>query len=170
MVSILKISARDVVTPVAAITFIVTALTGIMLLLHWNTGLVRTAHEWLSLVFAGLALWHLARHRKSFAAHLKRHSAVAVMMISLLASIAFTGVTANPASVEPGAVFRSLGAASLEMAAPAFGLRRDQAVTALAKVGIDAAGYETVQQIGMRSGLEAAGVITILARTALDRS
>src|SRR4051812_47741740 len=66
-----RISTRDVVTPVTIVAFVVSTVTGVMLLLHWNVGLVRFSHEWLSVVFSAVAVWHLARNWKSFTAYLR---------------------------------------------------------------------------------------------------
>lgn len=159
-------TVRDVVTPVTVVTFVVSTVTGIMLLLHWNAGLVRFSHEWLSVVFSAVALWHLARNWRSFLGYLRRNPALAVFAMALAVSVLFTGMTGSTSNANPGAVFRALSAASLENAAPAFGLNAEGAVALLKSAGIEAAGSETLDQIGSRSGLGSAGVATLLASKA----
>lgn len=156
---------RDVVTPVTIVTFVVSTVTGVMLLLHWNAGLVRFSHEWLSVVFSAIGLWHLVKNWTAFKAYLKRNGALAAFVASLAVSVAFTGMTASPtaSSVNPRAIFGALSQATLERAAPAFGLDPDAAVVRLKAANIDAGRGETLDAIGTRSGKGAAGIASILA-------
>jgi len=87
----LKTITRNVVTPVTIVTFVVSTVTGIMLLGHWNAGLVRFSHEWLSVVFSAVGLWHLAKNWNAFVGYLKRNAAIAAFAVSLLASLVVTG-------------------------------------------------------------------------------
>lgn len=159
----IKISTRDIVTPVTIVTFAVSTVTGVMLLLHWNAGLVRFSHEWLSIVFSAIALWHLARNWKSFMGYLRRNAALAVFAASLIVSVAFTGMTGTTSNVSPGAVFRALSGSTVESAAPAFGLAPAEAIAVLKAANVEAAGGETLNAVGTRTGLGAAGIATILA-------
>ena len=156
-------SIRDVVTPVTIMAFVVSTVTGVMLLLHWNAGLVRFSHEWLSVAFSVVAIWHLARNWKSFTAYLRRNAALAVFAASLVASVVFTGVTGNVSSANPGAVFRALSNATLESAAPAFGMTSSDAIAKLKSANIEALGSETLNEIGTRTGVGPAAITTILA-------
>lgn len=157
------ISIRDVVTPVTIVTFVVSTITGIMLLLHWNAGLVRFSHEWLSVVFSAVAIWHLGRNWKSFTAYLRRNTALVVFAVSLVASVVFTGITGDTSNTSPGAVFRALSNATLESAAPAFGMTPGDAVAKLRSANIEASGGETLSEIGTRTGVGPAAIATILA-------
>lgn len=161
-----KFLAREIVTPVTIVAFAVSTVTGIMLLLHWNAGLVRFSHEWLSVVFSAVAIWHLVRNWTPFLLYLKRNAARAAFLLSLLGMLAFTGLTGSTSPVNPGAVFRALSNATLETAAPALGIGTDRALGLLAEAGIAATPTDTLQQIGTRSGLGPAGVASTLATAA----
>lgn len=163
--TISKTMTRDVVTPVTIVTFVVSTVTGVMLLLHWNTGLVRFSHEWLSMVFSAIALWHLVKNWRAFLGYLKRHAAQAAFVTSLVVSVVFTGMTgtAGGGSVNPGAVFGALSGATLEAAAPALGLTPEKAVEVLKTANIDAAPGETLTAIGERAGKNGAAVASLLA-------
>ncbi|NYZ11219.1 DUF4405 domain-containing protein [Azospirillum sp. RWY-5-1] len=157
------IPTRDIVTPVTIVTFVVSTVTGVMLLLHWNAGLVRFSHEWLSVVFSAVALWHLARNWKAFLGYLRRNAALAAFAVSMVTSLAVTGLTGTSSTANPAVVFRSLSNATLESAAPAFGMTADGAIAALRGAGIEAEPGETLNSIGGRSGRGGAGIATILA-------
>ncbi|PWC33280.1 DUF4405 domain-containing protein [Azospirillum sp. TSO35-2] len=156
---------RDVVTPVTIVTFVVSTVTGIMLLGHWNAGLVRFSHEWLSVVFSAIALWHLVKNWRAFTGYLKRNAARAAFATSLILSIIVTGMTGTTGggTVNPGAVFGALSGVSLDTAAPALGLPTDQAVAVLKAANIDAAPGETLTAIGTRAGSSGAAIATLLA-------
>lgn len=160
------IPTRDVVTPVTFVAFIVSTITGIMLLLHWKAGLVRFSHEWLSIAFSAVAIWHLARNWRPFTAYLRRDTALAVLSTSLVASIVFTAITGDTSNASPGAVFRALSGATLESAAPAFGMTPSDAVAKLKSANIEVSGGETLGEIGARTGIGPAAVATILATQA----
>ena len=157
------IAPRNVVTPVTIVTFVVSTVTGVMLLLHWNAGLVRFSHEWLSIVFSAIALWHLARNWRAFTGYLKRNAALAAFAVALVVSVVFTAMTGTTSNVSPGAVFRALSSAPLEAAAPALGRTPDEAIAALKAANIEASGHETLNEIGARTGIGGAGVATLLA-------
>jgi hypothetical protein len=159
--------AREIVTPVTAVLFLVSTVTGVMLLVHWNAGLARASHEWLSLVFSGIAVWHLARNWRPFVGYVRRRLPLAALILSLAASLVFTGMTASPGGVSPGAVFHTVSEASLDAAAPAFGLTLDEARAILRAAGIEGGPDETLRVIGDRAGLSGPAVMTLLAaRTA----
>ena len=160
-----KIMTRDVVTPVTIVTFVVSTVTGVMLLLHWNAGLVRFSHEWLSVVFSAIALWHLVKNWRAFMGYLKRHAAQAAFVTSIVVSVVFTGMTGTTGggSVNPGAVFGALSAARLEAAAPALGMTQETALEVLKAANIEAAPGETLTAIGQRAGKNGAAVASLLA-------
>ncbi|MFC5314480.1 DUF4405 domain-containing protein [Azospirillum rugosum] len=156
--------SRHVVTPVTIVLFVVSTVTGIMLLLHWNAGLVRFSHEWLSVGFSAIALWHLARNWKAFLGYLKRDWALAAFAISLGASLVITGMTGSsgPSTSGPGAIIGAVSNAPLETAAPLFGLSADKAVQALKAANIEARPDETLTVIGNRAGTNAIAIAAVL--------
>jgi hypothetical protein len=160
-----RLVVRDVVTPVTIVTFVVSTVTGLMLLLHWNAGLVRFSHEWLSVVFSAIAIWHLAKNWRSFTGYLRRNLALSSFVASAVIAVAVTAMTGTTSNASPGAVFGALSRAKLEMAAPAFGVSPEAAVARLRAAGLEAAPGETLAAIGSRAGRSGAEVATILART-----
>lgn len=156
-------SVRDIVTPVTAVTFVVSTVTGIMLLLHWYPGWVRFSHEWLSVVFSAIAIWHLVRNWKYFTAYLSRRPALSIIGLSAVASLVFTIATGGNMNASPGAVFRALGNAPLSAAAPAFGIAPENAVALLKASQIDATGEQTIRQIAKNAGMNPSEIVTILA-------
>lgn len=159
-----RLILRDVVTPVTIVTFVVSTVTGVMLLLHWQSGLVRFSHEWLSVVFSVIAIWHLVKNWRVFLSYLRRNAALAAFGVAIVGSLIFTGMTGTSSQASPGAVFGALSRTSLEAAAPAFGVTPETAIATLAAIGIQAAPPETLGAIGTRAGRSGAEIATLLAQ------
>ncbi|WP_448191286.1 DUF4405 domain-containing protein [Azospirillum sp. sgz301742] len=158
-----KTFSRHVVTPVTIVLFIVSTVTGVMLLARWYAGLVRFSHEWLSVAFSVIAMWHLVRNWGAFTQYLRRNMALAAFAVSLVVSVVLTGMTGTTApSGGPGAVFRAMSGATLETAAPALGVAPPAAVAILKAANIDAQAGETLDAIGKRAGIGAPGVLSLL--------
>lgn len=155
--------ARDVVTPGTAVLFVVSTVTGIMLLLHWQGGLVHAAHEWLSVLFSVVATWHLVRNWRAFTLYLRRNAPRVAILTTIAVSLAFTAATARgPGGGNPRAVIGAIAAQPLSAVAPALGLEPARAVVLLQAAGIDAAGNESLAAIAARSGrdvLELAAIV-----------
>lgn len=163
MSAALRTVSRTMVTPVTIVLFVVSTVTGIMLLLRWNPGLVRFSHEWLSIAFSVIGVWHLVRNWAAFTQYFRRNLALGAFAVSLIASLVITGMTGTPSSnANPGAVFRALSASTLEAAAPALGLTATAAVQTLKTANIEAAPGETLTQIGAKTGMNGAGVASLL--------
>jgi hypothetical protein len=64
-------SLRDWATPITAGAFILSAVTGVLMFFHWDKGLNKTAHEWLSwALLVGVGL-HLGTNLAGVKRHLK---------------------------------------------------------------------------------------------------
>lgn len=61
---------RRWVTPLVAGAFCLTAVTGVLLFFHLDSGLNRPAHEWLSWIMLAGVLLHLSTHMGSLRQHL----------------------------------------------------------------------------------------------------
>lgn len=155
---------RDIVTPVTLVLFVVSTVTGVMLLLHWQGALVKASHEWLSLVFAAIAAWHLARNWKPFLGYLRRRAALVALGVALVVSAVFTGLTAqNGGGLSPGALYHRLADASVATAAPALGVEPSAALARLEGAGLVAQSGETLAEIGARAGLSVSAVLGLVA-------
>ncbi len=155
--------ARSVVTPVAAILFIVSTVTGVMLFFHWQGGLVKASHEWLSIVFSAIAIWHLVRNWTSFRNYFRNNIAVSALVLSLAVSLIFTGMTGRTGGGSPRAVFMALSQAKIEQTAPIFGLTPDEALSRLKAAGYNGAPGDSLNSIGKSAGRRGSDVVMLLA-------
>lgn len=157
---------RNVVTPATAMLFLVSTVTGLMLFVHWQSGLVHAAHEWLSITFAAIAGWHLFRNWRGFIHYLRRSAAVAALATTLALSIVFTATTGSTGTNGggPGMVLAALADAPLEVAAPVFGMAPDAATARLQTAGFMAAAPgATLDAIAEAAGRRSFDVLAVLA-------
>jgi hypothetical protein len=84
---------REWITPITTGAFLLTAVTGILLFFHADTGLNKTVHEWLSWIFLAGAILHLAVNFTVFKKYLaQRKGQVVLGMSVLLLALSFVPV------------------------------------------------------------------------------
>ncbi|MCT8266437.1 hypothetical protein NYQ83_04050 [Afifella sp. JA880] len=155
-----------IVKPAMVALLVVSGVTGIMMLTHRYSDLVRFAHEWLSVLFIVAALWLFLSNWRAVARSFKRSAGRGAFGIALMASVALTGMTGNAQHVSPTTVLQVLSNAPLEKAAPAFGLEPETALEMLHQAGIKASLGDTLSTIGARNGTNGAEIASRLAEQA----
>lgn len=80
---------RRYATQSTAAIGLVVAITGIILFFRLARGPVETAHEWLGLVFVAIALLHVIRHRRGFAAMIRERRQQVLFVLAALGFAAF---------------------------------------------------------------------------------
>ncbi|MFO1039356.1 MAG: DUF4405 domain-containing protein [Geminicoccaceae bacterium] len=157
---------RDVVTPTTMVLFVVSTVTGVMLLFHWYGGLVHFSHEWLSVAFSAIAIWHLVKNWRTFTMYFRRSPAMWALATSLALSLVFTGLTGSTSERGgPGGVLNALADAPLQSVAPVFGMTPDAAAERLRAAGVEAFTTDTLRAIGARNGRNGPEIAMLLATT-----
>jgi len=83
-----KMVRRSWVTPLAAVSFAVVAVTGLLMLFHVRIPAIQGAHEWMGVVFALAGLLHLILNWRPLLACVKCRSAVAALAFCVLLVLA----------------------------------------------------------------------------------
>lgn len=130
---------RNWVTPITAGAFLLSAVTGVLIFFHADTGANKFVHEWLSWVLlAGVALHLLANlgGLKSHLASLRGRLLIGVFVLALLASfIPLGGTGGEPPFMLP---IRALSAAPLTTLAEVAKVSPEQLRERLAQAGVQA--------------------------------
>jgi hypothetical protein len=83
---------RNWVTPLAAGAFLLSAVTGILMFFHFDSGLNKLAHEWLSWVLLGAVALHVTANFDGFKRHLgTRRGQLLVGLFALVLLSSFVG-------------------------------------------------------------------------------
>jgi hypothetical protein len=88
--------SRNWITPIAAGTFLLSAVTGVLIFFHLDSGLNKLAHEWLSwLLLAGVVL-HVVANLAAFKRHCTSRIGASVMgAFAVLLALSFVSVGAK---------------------------------------------------------------------------
>lgn len=73
------LSIKATATPLVIGSFVLSAMTGVLMFFHWDSGLNKVVHEWLSWVFLAGAAWHVSVHWKSFRRYWQQKPALLVI-------------------------------------------------------------------------------------------
>lgn len=152
---------REWVTPLAMGAFLLSAVTGVLMFFHADSGLNKAVHEWLGWVLLG----GVALHATVNLAGVKRHLAgrtgrlvVAGFALLLAASFVPVGGGDEPPFVAP---VRALAAAPLPVLAQVAGTTPGELQQRLAKAGYPAA--DTNASVAQRVGGDTRKQIRVLA-------
>lgn len=127
---------REWVTPVAAGAFLLSAVTGVLIFFHVDTGLNKFAHEWLSWILLGAVALHVVANLGGFKRHLAaRRGQVLMGLFALVLALSFFGAgeKQEPPFAPP---IRALSAAPLATLAQVAEITPEQLKTRLAEAGL----------------------------------
>jgi uncharacterized membrane protein YhaH (DUF805 family) len=94
---------KDIATSFTALTFLVIAISGVMMFFHFNKIMVKELHEILGLVFVVAAFLHLIVNWKSMKNYFSKKSFVTISLIVIVISGIFV-VQSNEKGENPKAV------------------------------------------------------------------
>lgn len=82
---------REINTPITAGAFILVGITGVLMFYHLDTGLNKTFHEWVGLIFVAASILHVVTNFKPFKKHLQAPARAALMSLFVIAlAVSFT--------------------------------------------------------------------------------
>lgn len=128
---------REWATPVAAGAFLLSAVTGVLIFFHIDSGLNKFVHEWLSWVLLGAVALHLVANFGGFKRHLvTRRGQVLMGAFALILALSFfspAGQKSEPPFAPP---IRALSAAPLTILAQVARLSPEQLRERLTTAGL----------------------------------
>ena len=157
-------------TPLISGLFLVSLISGVAIFFHWQTGVFKGMHEWLSMVLIipfGLHIW---KNWRPMVAYLSKPAFAIASVLSVVAALAFawpalTG-SGNVAGGPPPMVFatKMLNAAPQALA-PALGKSADELVKQLMDAGFTAASADKpLKDIASASGKSSFDIMSALTK------
>ncbi|WP_461535089.1 DUF4405 domain-containing protein [Spongorhabdus nitratireducens] len=90
------------ITPLTVASFIIVAVTGVMMFFKLRAGIITPAHEWLGIVFVVMGILHmLLLHKNSMKKHLSKPGSAAVIVAGLLITVLSVSIPGRGASGMP---------------------------------------------------------------------
>lgn len=142
-------SMKSWATPLAIGSFIILAVTGLLMFFKLEGGYIKPVHEWLSwLMVAGVVL-HTVANWKAFLSYFSKIPAVSIISVAVVVTALAVFM---PASREGGnpkmKMMKAIESARLETVAELAGKEREEIVTTLEKKGISVSDPSmTIRQI-----------------------
>ncbi|AOS83097.1 hypothetical protein BIU88_02415 [Chlorobaculum limnaeum] len=160
----MKPTLKSWATPLVIATFIISAVTGILIFFHKEGGLIKPVHEWLSWALVTGGVLHTIANWKSFANYFSRKAALAIISTGLIITIAAITVPSQGKGGNPFMrVNRTLSTASVETLAPIVKLTPEQAVAKLEQKGLKVGNAnQSIKEIATSNDSEAQKVILAL--------
>ncbi|MBT9386508.1 DUF4405 domain-containing protein [Pseudooceanicola sp. CBS1P-1] len=147
----MTLALRKWATPVTAATFLVTAVTGVVLYFHAGGSLSRWAHIWIGFGICAAALFHIALNWRPAKTYLKKPLAAGILILGVVVTLATSvglAPSGQPRGLNPGMLFGALGRAPVSALAQISGEPEDALVTRLQQAGFLTASPEsTVAQL-----------------------
>ena len=150
-------------TPLAAGTFIILAVTGILMFFKINVGYIKPVHEWLSWAMVIGVVFHTIANWKPFISYFSKMPSLSIIGTGLI--ITMLSVLMPPTNGgNPGMkMIKVLGTAKIETIADIAGQKSDDLITKLEQKGISAAGASmTVKEIAALSGKKEKDILWVI--------
>jgi len=154
-------------TPLTTGLFIVSAVSGVALFFHWQSGAFHSMHEWLSMALLVPFVLHAWKNWGAIMAYLRRGVMLPVLLLSVVAAVPFAwsalqaggGAGGNPSM----RAARLLMEAPLSTAAPVFGASTEELVQRLESAGYAVSGADdTLAGVASTAGAEPNRVLATL--------
>ncbi|MEK7345627.1 MAG: DUF4405 domain-containing protein [Pseudomonadota bacterium] len=130
-------SHRPWITPLVMGAFLLSAVTGVLMFFHLDTGLNKVAHEWLSwAMVVGVAL-HVVLNLPAFKRYLGQKTALAVMgLFGLVLALSFVSLPGSKTAPPYVAPLQALARAPLPVLAQVLGQSPEALQANLEKAGL----------------------------------
>jgi hypothetical protein len=155
-------------TPLTIGSFIITAITGVLIFFHINIGLVKPAHEWLSwLMVIGVGA-HIAFNWRSFARYFSTSKKLSLAIIGVCVALTVASVLPLGAGNDKGrpAAFKAADAMNQAALAQVAAVIKQDPAALMAKLQAQNLQVtdpsQTLTQIAQSNGTEAIKVLNVV--------
>jgi len=150
-------------TPLATGTFIILAVTGILMFFKVDTGFIGPVHEWLSWALTAGVLLHIAANWKSFTGYFARKPALAIIGTGILVTFIAVFAPIEKESNPRMNIIRAVGSSSLTTVAQVAGQNSETIISKLGSKGITIDKPSmTIREIAAKNSREEKDVLGII--------
>lgn len=133
---VVRLFPRKLVTPVTGLLALVISISGGMLFFHLGEGLVKSAHEWLGLLFVMVMLIHMLSNWHALAHHFRQSIARTAALSVVLVTALFLGSGAVSEPAGSNLVYKALEEAPITSLAAIFKVEEVALVEELGSRGL----------------------------------
>lgn len=157
---VVELFPRKLITPVTGALALVIGISGGMLFFHFGEGLVKSAHEWLGMLFVVFMLIHILSNWNAITQHFRQRVARNAALSIVLVTGLFLGSGAVSQTKDPNLVSGALEEAPISLLAVLFKVDEAALIDELGKRGLVIANDgQTIQEAAKRAGVDGHHVI-----------
>ena len=155
-------------TPFITGLFLVSLISGVAIFFHWQTGVFKGMHEWLSMVLIVPFALHIWKNWRPMVAYLSKPAFAVASVASVVAALVFaypalTGSSSMAGGPPPFAFATKMLNGAPKDVAPILGKSTDDVVKALTDAGFTAATADKkLSEIATASGKNAMELMSVL--------
>jgi len=139
---------RKWATPATIGSFILMAVTGVLMFFHLDSGFNKLVHEWASWAMVAGVAAHLTVNYRAFLNYLKRPLAVGVVgVFAVVLGLSFIPANGGGPDETVGKVMQALTAAPVVQVIALSGQDTDEGLARLAQAGVQASADQTLAEI-----------------------
>jgi len=150
-------------TPLAISSFIILAVTGILMFFKIETGMIKHFHEWLSWAMVAGVVLHTFANWKSFTGYFSKKPALAIIGIGMVATLFSVFAPAKPDQNPRMKMAKAIMSSKLETVAQVAGSNRTDLTAKLQQRGFTVKDQNmTIRQIAASNGKNEMAVLAVI--------
>ena len=159
----MSVKMKSWATPLAAGTFVILAVTGILMFFKINIGYIKPVHEWLSWAMVIGVVFHTIANWKPFISYFSKKPSLSIigagLIITMLSVFMPSANDGNPGMK----MIKALGTVKIETIADIAGQNSDAILTKLEQKGISEAGTSmTIREIAAMNGKKEKDILWVI--------
>ena len=159
----MSVKMKSWATPLAAGTFIILAVTGILMFFKIETGYIKPVHEWLSWAMVVGVVFHTIANWKAFTAYFSRQPSLSIIAAGLIITALSVFVPSSEKGNFKKNMFRALESAKIETLAGMTDQNSAAIIRKFQNRGITEAGTAmTVKEIAALSGKKEKDILRVI--------
>ncbi len=155
---------KTLATSLTTITFLIIAISGVMLFFHFFDAQVKELHEILGLVFMGAVVFHLFYNWKSMKNYFNKKIFLSSLIVGVLVSATFVGTSLDQGENPKRTIIETVLKAPLDSSLSLFKLTNEQAKDKLKKADITFDEQTTILAIAKSNKTSPFKIIAILTK------
>lgn len=156
---------RSFITPITTASFVLVALTGILMLVDVKSATIKELHEMVSILFVVVVGVHLALNWSCFASYLRKPLTIVLgVVVVVLVVLVFTGGGGGShGGRSPMEIFARIETASLARVAPVLGISAEESVALLKAKGLQLSSEnESIGDVAKNNGKRGMEILSSL--------
>ena len=159
----MSVKMKSWATPLAAGTFIILAVTGILMFFKINVGYIKPVHEWLSWAMVIGVVFHTIANWKPFVSYFSKKPSLTIIAAGVVITV-LSVFMPSASGGNPGMkMIKALGTAKIETIADIAGQNSNDLITNLEQKGISEVETSmTIQEIAAVNGKKEKDILWVI--------